>query len=141
MTANKRKRGASLLDDEARGGDIALGGFTFQDGVTLAKIPRWLQQSGMTSLIREALGDTEVSFFVPGVGFRREFLEAKNHSVAPAEFWKEIDRFLVMDSGAPGSFQWFTLACTGLLQRTAAPRERPSSGSRPVRVLRSRLLG
>lgn len=114
MTAKKRKRGASLLDKQARGGDIALDGFTFQDGVTLAKTPRWLMQSGMTSFIREALGDTEVSFFVPGVGLRREVLEAKNHLVAPRELWKEIDRFLEMDAGAPGTFEWFTLACTGL---------------------------
>lgn len=106
--------GPSLLDNEAKGGDIAEGGFSFQEGVTLAKIPAWLQYDGFTSMIRESVCDAEAMFFDPSHGLRRDGLEAKNHSVPPSEFWNEIDHFIELDLGSPGVFQWFTLVSTGL---------------------------
>ena len=54
--------------------------------VLLTYLPRWLAMEGFTMLIREASGDFEAQFFVPGQGYAREFLEAKDHSVTPAKF-------------------------------------------------------
>jgi len=104
----------SLLENESRGGEIAQGGFTFQDGVLLVHIPEWLAHEGFAALVREAVGDTEVRFFAPGRGELLHLIEAKNHRVTPAEFWKEIDRFWQIDMGGKGQFCIFTLACTGL---------------------------
>lgn len=110
----KKKRIASLLEPEARGGDIAEAGLSFQEKVTLAYLPSWLAQDGFTAMIREAIGDTEAKFFVPGLGFAVDLLEVKNHTVAPAEFWREVQRFQQLDQGAPGTYRRYTLACTGL---------------------------
>jgi len=104
----------SLLENESRGGEIAQGGFTFQDGVLLAHIPEWLAHEGFAALVREAVGDTEVRFFTPGEGEFVHLIEAKNHRVTPAEFWAEVRRFRDVDAGANGQFRSFTLACTGL---------------------------
>jgi hypothetical protein len=106
----------SLLEDESRGGDTGEGGIAFQGEVVLSYIPRWLRMEGFTSMVRESIGDTEAKFFVPGRQYRKEFLEVKNHQVAPAEFWEEIDRFRKVDAGAPNEYQWFTLASAGISQ-------------------------
>ncbi|TAK20620.1 MAG: SAVED domain-containing protein [Chloroflexota bacterium] len=104
----------TLVDPEATGGDTAEGGFTFQHNAVLARIPLWLACDGFTDMIREALGDAEARFFVPALGTAREFLEYKNHVVAPAEFWKEIGHFRRMDAEHLGSYWRFILACTGV---------------------------
>ena len=82
--------------------------------VLLTYVPGWLAMEGFTMLIREAVGDFEAQFFVPGTGYANEFLEAKDHSVTPAEFWREIDRFREFDRVERREFQWFTLVSTGL---------------------------
>ncbi len=104
----------TLLDSEARGGDIAEGGFSFQEAVMMASIPSWLAQDGFTMAIREAMADTEAAYFLPGRGLVRDAIEAKDYSLTPAPFWEEIERFRVLDRGSPGTFQWFTLASTGV---------------------------
>jgi len=104
----------SLLSPETTGGDTAEGGFTFQEAVILAQLPGWLARDGFTAVIREAMLDGEASFFVPGVGLRREGLEAKNHTLTPASFWEEIETFRRQDEASPKTFEWFTLVCTGL---------------------------
>jgi hypothetical protein len=104
----------SLLESESRGGDINEGGISFQASVTMALLPRWLSMEGFSAMIREAIFDTEAQFYVPGRGLVKEALEAKDHSVTPSEFWKEITRFREVNKGSPGSYQWFTLASTGL---------------------------
>lgn len=105
---------ASLLDRQASGGDTAGGGFTFQENVLLARIPMWLSRDGFASMISEAIGDTEAKFFIPGRGDVIELVEAKNHRVTPAEFWREIDRFQQLDRASPGAYAWFTLVSGGL---------------------------
>jgi len=105
---------ASLLDRQASGGDVAGSGFTFQENAVLARIPMWLSRDGFAAMIREAVGDTEVKFFTPDRGDQIEFVEAKNHRVAPAEFWREIDRFQKLDQASPGTYGWFTLVSAGL---------------------------
>ncbi len=114
MSKNRKTKIPSLLDNEARGGDIAEGGFSFQDGVILAKIPDWLSYDSFSMVIREALCDAEAAFFEPGLGLRRDGIEAKNHQVTPSEFWGEFDRFRQLDDGHPGMFQWFSLVSAGL---------------------------
>lgn len=113
MTSEKRSP-PSLLDPEARGGDTAEGGFAFQENMLVARVPAWLSREGFSEMVREALGDAEAKFFVPGAGEVREFVEYKDHQVAPAEFWQEIGRFQELDEGAPGAYQRFVLACPGV---------------------------
>lgn len=104
----------TLLDAEARGGDIAEGGFSFQEAVIMASIPSWLAQDGFTMAIREAMADTEIAYFLPGRGLVRDAIEAKDYSLTPVPFWEEIGRFQQLDQGSAGTFQWFTLASTGV---------------------------
>lgn len=110
---SRAKLTPSLLEPEARGGDTAEGGFSFQENVVLARIPVWLAQGGFTSMIREAMGDVEAKFFLPGRGFVMEFVEAKNHVLSATEFWGEIKRFRQMEASR-GHYRWFTLVAEGL---------------------------
>jgi len=114
---SNKKTTPSLLEPESRGGDTAEGGFAFQEGVLLSKIPLWIAQEGFTMLIREAIGDTEAKFYVPGHGFQIELVEAKNYYLAPSEFWEEVKRFREIDAGSPGTYRWFTLASAGLSEK------------------------
>lgn len=114
MQRNDEQLTPSLLESESKGGDIADSGFSFQDNIMIARIPVWLAQEGFTSMIRESIGDIEANFFVPKIGFIKEFLEVKNHSLTPTEFWKEIKRFQDVDNGSPGTYRWFTLVSAGL---------------------------
>ena len=112
--SSEKKKPPSLLDPEARGGDTAEGGFAFQENMLVARVPVWLSREGFSEMVREALGDAEAKFFVPGLGEIREFVEYKDHQVAPAEFWKEIGHFQTLDEGAPGAYERFVLACPGV---------------------------
>jgi hypothetical protein len=142
--ARKKKNPGSLLEPEARGGSVASDGFDFQEAVTLAYLPIWWAHEGFSSLIREAIGDTEAKFFVPGQGFVIELLEVKNHTLTPKEFWREIQRFQELEEAAPGTYRRFILACTGLsevlrplyhsLQRIRGPQDfYPSTSAIPQR--------
>lgn len=104
----------SLLDDASRGGDTNEGGISFQAGVVMSHIPRWMAIEGFTSMIREAMFDAEAQFFVPGRHMVKEAIEVKDHPVKPSEFWEEIEQFKRVDAGSPGSYEWFTLASAGL---------------------------
>lgn len=106
----------SVLHPESRGGDIAQGGFLFQERVVLACIPLWLSRDGFTAMIQESIGDVEAKFFVPGRGFHIEAVEVKDHSVTPSEFWGEVKRFQEMDAGSPGTYVQFTISSAGLSQ-------------------------
>ena len=110
----KKKSTASLLSREATGGDVAEGGFKYQDHLILARIPRWLAEDGFDGIIREAMGDSEAKFFVPGRGMQTEFVEFKNHVVGPSEFLDEIRRFQDMDVSAPSTYLQFVLVCKGV---------------------------
>ena len=114
MNLSKNRKISSLLSPQATGGDIAEGGFQYQANLIVARIPNWLAQDGFTEMIRESLGDVEAKFFVPGRGFRREFVQYKNHRMTPGEFWPEIEHFQQMNQEVPNSYQQFVLACTGV---------------------------
>ncbi len=91
------ERKGSLLGSEARGGDIAGGGFAFQDAHILYDIPKWLAKDGFTAMIREGLGDAEAEFFDPSNGTTLVLVEMKSARLSLAPFWNEIDRFLELD--------------------------------------------
>ena len=129
MNLSKNRKISSLLSPQATGGDIAEGGFQYQANLIVARIPNWLAQDGFTEMIRESLGDVEAKFFVPGRGFRREFVQYKNHRMTPGEFWPEIEHFQQMDQEAPDSYHRFVLACTGVSE----PLERITNALRQVR--------
>lgn len=117
----------SLLERQSRGGDIGEGGVTFQAEAVLAMVPAWLAEEGFTSLVRESIGDAEAKFFVPGVGYRKDLIESKDHTISPSEFWEELDRFSQIANGSGEEYRSFTLACTGLsstLQPLAADLRR-----------------
>ena len=104
----------SLLEAQATGGAIAESGFSFQASYILSCVCRWLSLDGFTSMVREAIGDTEANFFVPGRGYEKELVEVKNHQLTPAIFWSEIQRFQQVDSGSPGTYRAFLLASPGI---------------------------
>ncbi|MBN4003605.1 SAVED domain-containing protein [Nostoc sp. LPT] len=104
----------SLLEPQSRGGDIAEGGFSFQDNVILARIPIWLAQDGFTAMVKEATSDVEAKFFVPGYGFVKDLIEVKDHVLQPTEFWNEIKRFQQIDAGSPKTYRRFTLVGAGV---------------------------
>ncbi len=104
----------SLLSREATGGDTAEGGFSFQEAVLLAKLPRWLSMDGFTQCIREAVCDFEASFFVPGVGLRLEGVEAKVERQTASRFWEEIETFQRISQGSKLTYAGFSLVCSEL---------------------------
>ena len=65
INLSQKRQSSSLLSPQARGGDIAEGGFQYQFNSTIGQIPNWLAQDGFTEMIRESLGDVEAKFFVP----------------------------------------------------------------------------
>jgi hypothetical protein len=103
----------SLLEPQSRGGDIAEGGFSFQDHIILARIPVWLAREGFTAMVKESIGDVEAKFFVPGRGFVKDLIEVKDHVLQPSEFWSEVKRFQKIDAGSPDTYRSFTLIGTG----------------------------
>ncbi|WP_414569412.1 SAVED domain-containing protein [Nostoc sp. CCY 9925] len=103
----------SLLEPQSRGGDIAESGFSFQDQVILVRIPIWLAQEGFTAMVKEASGDVESKFFVPGFSFIKDLIEVKDHILQPTEFWHEIKRFKQIDIGSPKTYRRFTLIGAG----------------------------
>ena len=111
---SQNRKISSLVSSQATGGDIAEGGFQYQANLITARIPNWLSQDGFTEMIRESLGDVEAKFFVPSSGFRREFVQYKNHSMTPSEFWQAIEHFQKMDLEVPNSYHRFVLACTSV---------------------------
>ena len=82
--------------------------------MVLSRVPAWLAQSGFSQMIREALGDAEARFFVPGRGDCREFNEYKDHRLVPSEFLPEIDDFLEMDTAHAGAYRKFRVVCAGV---------------------------
>jgi hypothetical protein len=106
---DEQEEAPSLLERESTGGDMAEGGFSFQESVMMSYVPAWLAFEGFEQMTRESMGDIEAKFFVPGREPARELVEVKNHRITPTEFWSEVDRFRQLDEGSPGTFHWFTL--------------------------------
>lgn len=99
----------SLLERQSRGGDVAEGGFSFQESVIISYVPAWLAHEGLEEITRESMGDIEAKFFVTGRERARELIEVKNHRILPAEFWPEVGRFKDLDEGSTDTFHRFVL--------------------------------
>jgi hypothetical protein len=119
----------SLLERQSSGGDVAEGGFSFQECVIISYVPAWLAHEGFEEMTRESMGDAEARFFAPGRPQARELVEVKNHALTNSEFWAEIDRFRMLDRGSPETYSWFTLVVKGL----SADQRRLARGLRRVR--------
>ena len=115
--SNTTKSSISLLAPQSTGGINAQSGFDFQHYYVLINTPRWLSRDGFTSLIQEAAGDVELKYFVPSKGFRREFVEIKDHQITPTEYWDEIRRFEILDRKSPGTYHNFLLVAPGLSKK------------------------
>jgi len=105
---DRERQSPSLIEPQSRGGDTAEGGFAFQDGILLAKIPQWLAHEGFSAFVKEAIGDIESRWFEPNSGNVIDAIEAKNHHVTPRLFWEEVDRFRVMAKSS--EYRNFTIA-------------------------------
>lgn len=103
----------SLLERQSTGGDIAESGFSFQASYILTRICAWLAQDSFTAMIREAIGDVEARFYVPGHGYKKELIEVKNHPLTPSLFWSEVERFQQIHQYDPGLYRTFVLASAG----------------------------
>lgn len=104
----------SLLEPQSRGGDIAEGGFSFQEHIILAYISIWLAQENFTAILREGIGDVEAKFFIPNGRFFINLIEVKDHKLQPSKFWDEIKRFQEIDAGSPNTYQKFILVAAGV---------------------------
>jgi len=62
----------------------------------------------------ESIGDIEAKFFIPGLGFVAELVEAKDHVLTPSEFWDEVRRFQGIDAGSPRTYRSFSLVSAGI---------------------------
>lgn len=102
----------TLQGPESSGGEVAEGGFNFQNNVILFYIPIWLNDDSFTGFVREAMGDFEVKFFAPSVKgcYVCDLIEAKNHSIQSNEFWKEIKRFRELGIGSSGMYRYYVIA-------------------------------
>jgi len=84
----ERERTPSLLERQSSGGDVAEGGFSFQESVVISYVPAWLAHEGFEEMTRESMGDAEAKFFVPGRSHVRALVAVKNHTLTGPQFWR-----------------------------------------------------
>lgn len=115
----KKKHPASLLNPEAMGGDIASGGFSFQEYVVLFQIPQWLADESFTMLLYEGLGDIEARFFKSSSPqyLNKELFEVKNHTITPTKFLQELRRFITIDESSPQTYREFILISPNISEK------------------------
>ncbi len=104
----------SALEPQFCDGNIAEGNFSFQEHITLARIPVWLSQESFTSILCKGIAGVEAKFFVPGCEFTKELLKVENCIIQPSKFWSEIRRFQEIDAGSPGTYRRFIFVATGI---------------------------
>jgi hypothetical protein len=113
---HKRRPGAksgSLLSPEAVGGITAGKGFDFQTRYAACHLPLWLQEGTFHQFFFEGTGDIDIRFIDAGQSSRIH-IQVKDHEVAPAEMKSVIEHFQTLDSGLPGVYRRFSLACPSL---------------------------
>lgn len=104
---------ASLLSDQAMGGIWGEKGFKYQDAYIVSKIPDLLCDSGFIQILKEGSGDVDFKYTKNNSTFR-VYTQIKDHSVTPSEFKSVLSQFKGKDVASPGTYQQYTLACTGL---------------------------
>jgi hypothetical protein len=108
----------SFLSQQARGGDIAQSGFSFQEKIVLSRIPQWLCDDGFEQMSHESNEDIDAVFFVPGVGSVMEAVQVKNHALSQTAFRDAIERFQRIDTANPGLYRRLVLVSAGLGKAT-----------------------
>jgi hypothetical protein len=81
----------------------------------------WLLEGSFHQLFYEGFGDIDIRFIEAGKSSRIH-IQVKDHEVSPAELKSVVDHFSRLDSGLPGVYKRFTLACP-TLSVTARPVE------------------
>lgn len=129
--SRKSRRGAraSLLSPESSGGITAGNGFDFQTRYAACHLPIWLQQEQFHQLLFEGTGDIDIRFAGENTSSRIH-IQVKDHEVRPSELKSVVEQFGQMDSGLPGVYKRFTLACPFL-----------SAALRPVETALARFRG
>lgn len=111
--SRKPRRPGSLLSPEASGGISAGLGFDFQLRYAACHLPIWLKHGHFRQLLFEGTGDIDVRFDGGGASSRIH-IQVKDHEIAPAELKLVLKQFQDIDSGMPGVYERFTLACPSL---------------------------
>lgn len=109
----------SLVTPAAMGGIVGGKGFDFQTRYTVCHLPVWLTHGGFHQIFSEGTGDIDVRYSESGKS-TRQHIQTKDHDVTPSEFKEVVDTFMSNDSGMPGVYERFTLACPSL-----SPQLRP----------------
>ncbi|MCK4449827.1 MAG: hypothetical protein KAX26_04465, partial [Anaerolineae bacterium] len=104
---------ATLSDRQARGGVIGGRGYGFQAAYIVSRIPLWLADPDFVQFLQEGAGDVDVRFNRAD-GEERWYVQVKNHEVKPVEARQVLSQFRDTDTGSPGTYTRFTMACPGL---------------------------
>ena len=104
---------ATLSDKQARGGVIGGKGYGFQAAYIVSRIPLWLSDPDFAQFLQESAGDVDVRFNRTD-GEERWYVQVKDYAVTPATAREVFAQFHKADTGTPGTYTRFTLACPGL---------------------------
>ena len=104
---------ATLSDKQARGGVIGGKGYGFQAAYIVSRIPLWLADPDFAQFLQEGAGDVDVRFN-RAESEERWYVQVKNHQVDKTEARRVLTQFRDTDTGSPGTYTRFTLACPGL---------------------------
>ncbi len=120
---------SSLVSPTAMGGIVGGKGFDFQTRYAVCHLPLWLQDGAFHQIFSEGTGDIDIRYLQDGRSTRKH-IQTKDHEVPSSEFKEVIEAFRRFDTGMPGVYQQFTLACPSL-----------SAQLRPVETGLARLRG
>jgi len=112
-TVSDEKPRATLSDKQARGGVIGGKGYGFQAAYIVSRIPLWLSDPDFAQFLQEGAGDVDVRFNRTD-GEERWYVQVKDYAVTPATAREVFAQFHKADTGTPGTYTRFTLACPGL---------------------------
>jgi len=104
---------ATLSDKRGRGGVRGGKGYDFQAAYIVSRIPLWLADPDFVQFLQEGAGDVDVRFNRAG-GEERWYVQVKSYEVKPAKAREVLAQFRDTDTGSPGTYTRFILACPGL---------------------------
>lgn len=99
----------SLLQPEGMGGIHGGGGYKFQDGYIVCRIPIWMANPNFLRFMPEGTGDVDVVFRDKNRQ-AYEHIQIKDHEVSGTEFKKVIEGFAKIDQGTQKTYKKFVLA-------------------------------
>jgi len=107
------KSRTTLTDEQALGGILGGEGYAFQAAYIVSRIPVWLADPDFVQFLPEGAGDVDVHFDRPD-GEERWYIQVKNHVITPRKAREVFVEFHRVDTGSPGTYTRFVLACPGL---------------------------